>query len=360
MRVNLGRVMLYTGIDYHKKYSVVSTTDATGARINEARIDQNEVGAFAAYFKRLPEPSRVVLEACWNWGWLYDELGGLDGVGDVVLADPFKTRLIADAQIKTDRLDARALATLLRGNLVATVHAPCPANRARKHVIRQRLFLARVRTMIRNRVHSLIARQRKLARPVFSDQFGTKGLHWLKHLELPQPDAELLKQDLATLEQLGTVIKELEAQIAAANEQDVAAQRLQSLPGVGPILAAVIAAEIDGIDRFSRAGKLCAYAGLVPTTHSSGGKTAHGRMLPYSNRWLKWAWVEAAWVAIGCSSYFGRIYRRHRDRGKKANTAITIIARRMCTIAWHLLREGRDFTSNPPTIPLSLVAPRKD
>lgn len=352
--------MLYTGIDYHKRYSVVSTQDATGTRVCEARIDENEPAAFAAYFARLPEPSRVVVEACWNWGWLYDELGEIDRVEDVVLAHPFKTRLIADAQIKTDRLDARALATLLRGNLVATVHAPTPANRARKHVIRQRLFLVRVRTMLRNRVHTVIARQRGLDRPVFSDQFGKKGLHWLKSLTLPAPDGLLLGQDLATLEQLGTVIKALETQITADNTADPAAQRLQTLPGVGPILAAVMAAEIDGIARFPRADKLCCYAGLVPTTHSSGGKTAHGRMLPHANRWLKWAFVEAAWVAIGCSPYFGGLYRRHRARGKKANTAITIIARRLCAIAWHLLHDRRDFAPNPPRLPLSPVAPLKD
>lgn len=352
--------MLYTGIDYHKRYSVVSTQDATGARICEARIDGNEPAAFAAYFNSLPEPSRVVVEACWNWGWLYDELGEIDHVEDVVLAHPFKTRLIADAQIKTDKLDARALATLLRGNLLATVHAPDPVNRSRKHVIRQRLFLARVRTMIRNRVHTLVARQRNLPRPVFSDQFGKKGLHWLRTLELPAPDATLLQQDLATLEQLGAVIKELETQIGATNTVDAAAKRLQTLPGVGPILAAVMAAEIDGSARFPRADKLCCYAGLVPTTHSSGGKTSHGRMLPYSNRWLKWAFIEAAWVAVGCSSYFGDIYQRHRRRGKKANTAITIIARRMCRIAWHLLHDGRDFSPNPPKLTLSPVAPSKD
>ena len=352
--------MLYTGIDYHKKYSVVSTQDATGTRVCEARIDANEPAAFAAYFSKLPEPSRVVVEACWNWGWLYDELGEIEAVDSVVLAHPFKTRLIADAQIKTDKLDARALATLLRGNLLATVHAPAPANRSRKHVIRQRLFLTRVRTMVRNRVHTLIARQRQLERPVFSDQFGKKGLHWLKNLSLPAPDDALLKQDLATLEQLGGVIKQLETSIAEGNTADPATQRLQSLPGVGPILAAVMAAEIDGIERFNRADKLCCYAGLVPTTHSSGGKTAHGRMMPFANRWLKWAFIEAAWVAIGCSPYFGDLYRKHRARGKKANTAITIIARRMCRIAWSLLHDGRDFSANPPKLLLSPVAPSKD
>ena len=99
---------------------------------------------------------------------------------------------------------------------------------------------------------------------------------------------------------------------------------------------------------------------LTPTTHSSGGKTAHGRMMPFANRWLKWAFIEAAWVAIGCSPYFGDLYRKHRARGKKANTAITIIARRMCRIAWSLLHDGRDFSANPPKLLLSPVAPSKD
>lgn len=353
--------MLYTGIDYHRKYSVLRTLDAGGTRVKNARIDHEDPTAFAAYFASLPEVSRVVMEACWNWGWLYDLLNETKGVEDVVLAHPYKTRLIADAQIKTDGLDTEALATLLRGNLIAAVHAPTPATRARKHVIRQRMFWVGLRTRVRNRIHTVIARQRKLARPLFSDQFGKKGLHWLKGLELPAPDGALLRQDLRSLELLGTLIGELEKQIAAANAEDPAVARLQSLPGVGPILAAVIATEIDGIERFRSASKLSAYAGLVPTTHSSGGKTYHGDMLPFANRWLKWAFIEASWVAIGCSSYFGDIYRRHRARGKQANTAITIIARRLCRIAWQLLTEKRDFSANPPEkMTLSPAAPLKN
>lgn len=93
--------MLYTGIDYHKRYSVLCTVDGDGRRVQSARIDQNEPAAFAAYFQRLPAPSRTVLEACWNWGWLYDLLHELAGVESVVLSHPGKTRLIAEAQIKT-------------------------------------------------------------------------------------------------------------------------------------------------------------------------------------------------------------------------------------------------------------------
>jgi transposase len=74
----------------------------------------------------------------------------------------------------------------------------------------------------------------------------------------------------------------------------------------------VLAAEIDRIERFASAEKLCAYAGVVPTTHSSGGKVYHGRLQPSSNKWLRWALIEASWVAIGCSPYFGSLYRQQR------------------------------------------------
>jgi transposase len=124
--------------------------------------------------------------------------------------------------------------------------------------------------------------------------------------------------------------------------------RLQTLPGVGKILAPVIALEIDQIKRFRHADKLCAYAGLVPTTHASGGKVGHGRMLPFCNRWLKWAFIEAAWVAVGCSDYFGSFYRKQRVRGKGANDAIVITARRLAKIAWKMLTDERDYTPQAP------------
>jgi hypothetical protein len=70
-----------------------------------------------------------------------------------------------------------------------------------------------------------------------------------------------------------------------------------------------------------------------------------------SNKWLQWAFIEAAWVAVGCSAYFGGLYRQHRVRGKNANVAITIIARRMCQMSWTLLKERRDFYETFPVAP---------
>jgi len=202
--------------------------------------------------------------------------------------------------------------------------------------------------MVRNRIHTVIDRYPKLERPAVKDIFCNQGKAWMKRAALPSADRKLLDDDLALHAELQSQIDSLEQMIVAESAQSPLASRLQTLPGVGKILAPVIALEIDTIGRFNTADKLCAYAGLVPTTHASGGKISHGRMLPFCNRWLKWAFVEAAWVAVGCSDYFGTFYRKQRARGKKANEDITITARRMAKIAWKMLKEERDYSSQVP------------
>src|SRR6266513_1789094 len=339
--------MNYVGIDIHKRYSVLAAQDEEGRKLKEARIEGNSAEDYARFFQSLEGPSRAVLEACWNWGLTHDVLEEIEEVEEIVLAHPFKTRLIADAQIKTDRLDAFALGTLLRGNLVARAHIPRSETRARKNLLRQRLYWARLRTMLRNRIHALLDRQHELELPQCSDIFGVRGLGFLRRLELAEPDATLLREQLALHDLIAQQMKAQEKRIALDFAQEAMHRRLKSVPGIGVTLAAVIACEIDSIARFSNAEKLCAYAGVVPTTRSSGGKTRHGQLLPFCNKWLRWALIEARWVAIGCSPYFATLYKQHRARGKKANSAVLIVARRMCRIIWQLLHEKRDFEKRP-------------
>jgi len=341
--------MHYVAIDLHKRYSVCSALNEQGQRTREARIDGNSAAGFAQFFHGLGGPSQVVIEATWNWGRIHDLLEEIEEVEEVVLAHPYKTRIIAEAQVKTDKLDARALAKLLRADLVARAHIPSPQTRRRKEVLRQRLFWVRVRTMVRNRVHQLLDRQPRVDLPQVSDLFGARGMAAMKQLQLPEPDATQLRQDLGLLEELGKRIKELEAMIEARNATDAPTQLLSTLPGLGKVLAAVVAAEIDQVERFAQPKKLLAYAGLVPTTHSSGGKTYNGPLMPMCNKWLRWAFVEAAWVAVGCSNYFGGLYRQQRARGKGANTAIVIVARRLAEIAWQMLRHQRPYEDRPAT-----------
>jgi len=352
--------MKFVGIDYHKRYSVVSATDECGQQLKQRRISGNTAAGFAQFFSELGEENKVVMEACWNWGWLYDLLGQIDGVGEVVLAHPYKTRLIAEAQIKTDQLDAQILAKLLRGDLIAESHAPSAATRARKHLLRQRLFFVRLRTMLRNRMHAILDRQHGLGRPQLKNFFCRRGQTWIENVQLPCADDQpLLRQDLEVAKVLDDKIKELDRRIGQS--QSAEEKLLESIPGIGPLFSSVIATEIDGIKRFNSSAKLAAYAGVVPTTHASGGRVFNGRLLWQCNKWLRWALIEASWSAIQFSGYFGAIYRNARARGKNKNIAITMVAHRMAKIIWLLLKEQRPYTETLPDRSADgvTVAPRR-
>ena len=119
-------------------------------------------------------------------------------------------------------------------------------------------------------------------------------------------------------------------------------RRLQSIPGIGAFFAQLIAAEIDEIKRFRNHKKLAGYAGLIPAVYSSGGKTSHGKMIKAGNKWLRWAFIEAVWPAICKDPELREDYERHKAR-KGVNKAKVIIARKLLTIAFHVLTEERNY-----------------
>jgi transposase len=330
----------FIGIDYHKRYSVWHAIDAAGSDLGKGRIEHHSPHDFATLVKRWPN-ARVVFEASMNWHWLYEELEQHMPAERLTLANPFKTRIIAEAQVKTDKIDARILALLLRAGLVSSVHIPCKETRQRKEVLRQRCFFVRQSAMLRNRIHRLLGAQNELKLPQCSDLFGKKRLSFLEKLELPAPAGLLLKQQLEMLKNVQQRIKEDEKALEAMMSTTEAQKHVLSIPGMGPIPASVVVSEIYDIDRFHSAQKLCGYIGLCPSTSSSGGKTHKGKLMKHCNKLLRWAFVVAAWVAMGCDSYFGDFNKKKRALGKQANSAILCVARRMARITWQLLTQGR-------------------
>jgi transposase len=225
----------FIGIDYHKKYSVYCVLDEMGERLEYGRIEHTEPEAFGALVRRWRD-CRVVFEASMNWHWLLEILEK-DMEGErIVLANPFKTRIIAESQIKTDKIDARILADLLRGRLVSSVHIPCQKTRKIKEVLRQRCFFVRQRTMLRNRIHRLLGGQHELKLPQCSDLFGRRGMSFLESLELPAPAGLLLGQQLALLRELTLRISEDEKTLESLLQESEDLKHARSLPGMGPIL----------------------------------------------------------------------------------------------------------------------------
>lgn len=336
--------MIHIGIDHHKKYShVVAMTDS-GEICWDGEL-ASDPEAFAALKAQLPagEAVQSVLEAGRNWGILYDALENL-GMNPK-LANPLKVRMIADSFIKTDKIDATAQALLLKAGMTPLVHVPAKEVRNQKNLLRQRFWLVKTLTALKNRIHNVLDRNH-VKPPEMSDIFGARGRTWMRALSLPDPDGKLLRADLELFDFIRSGIRETEGWIDGALGENKYLPILMSLPGIGKTLAALIALEIDTIDRFSSPAKLCSYAGLVNSTYSSGGKTRHGGLIPACNHHLRWAFIEAAWTTLRVSPYFGSFFKRLKSR-VGGHDAIGAVARKLCEITFYCLKQQRAYQERP-------------
>ena len=332
------------GIDGHKRFCQVHVLDPRGETAWKGRIDNDSFELFDEVVHSLDLPCKAVFESAMNWHVLYDYLCMTKGISEVIMAHPLKVKLICDAHLKNDKVDSMKLAMLLRLDMVPRAHATGEKSRHIKELVRQRASWVGMRTRIRNRTHRLLgAVPEAVELPQCSDLFGRKGSNAMSKLELPEPYQSNLEQNLKSLNELGLKVKEIEKKLTDLCKTHPDISLLSSIPGIGKVIACVIGAEVDGIERFSSKKKFIAYCGLAPTTHGSAGVFHQGKMIKACNKWLKWGFIEAAWVAVGCDGYFGSIYKGHKARGKKSNTSITIVARRMAQIAWELLKERRKY-----------------
>lgn len=334
---------LFIGIDHHKKYCQICVMDPSGKIIGEDSIPNTEE-AFASLKSRFADVSfSSVIETSRNWGMLYDIL---DDLGlNPVLAHSTKVRWIAESRIKTDKIDARVLASLLRVDLIPAIHVPPRDVRRQKTLLRQRLWLVSEQTRIKNRIHDLIDRNH-LATPDRSDLFGTVGRAWLNRLSLPDVDQKLLVSQLAMLDHIQSQIKQTMRWIQEIVKAYPFAKILETLPGLGPLLTPLVALEIYTVDRFPSAERFVSFCGLAISTYSSGGKTYHGHLIPQANRYLRYAFVEAAWSAVRHSPYFSAYFKRLSFRLGRPK-AIVAVARKLSQIAFQCLKENRPYEERP-------------
>jgi transposase len=326
--------MIYMGIDYHKTVSQITLLDEDGCVLRRRRI-ANRRDEFEAALTGLKEPISAVFEATRNWTVVDQLLEGL--VQERHMAHPLKVKLIAQARIKTDKLDSLVLAQLLRTGFLPESYRRPPAQRSDLEVLRQRLFFVRQQTAIKNRIHGLVDRQmaaRELAM-TFSDLFAGRGLSWLQSLTLAEPDQSLLGDLLQQLTLLRRLITQSDQRIDAMRQRDGRIPLVDELPGIGPFFAALIVAEIGDIGRFRSAKKLCSYAGLVPSTYQSADAVRHGRLTKQGNKYLRWALIEAA-NRLGEQTPLGQVRDRLRHK-KSRNTAKAAVARRLLTQIYYRL-----------------------
>ena len=330
--------MVFIGVDAHKNTSQITVVDESGNILKRQRVPSSPAG-FQQGLDGCSHPIKAVLEASYCWGPMFDWLNEL--ADEVVLAHPSKVRAIAEARIKTDKIDSETLAHLLRADLIPKAYAPSKDTRAIKRVLRQRLFLVQLRTMVKNRIRALLA-QHAVELPKLSDLFGKSGLAWLRQVELPGPDASLFHEDLQLLQVFAEKIASTEHLIEELARGDEAVVWLSSLPGIGKFLSVVLRWEVDNIERFREAKKFASYTGLVPSTYSSANRTVHGRLTKRGNKWLRWAFIEAVTPAVRSSANLRAQYFRIKIR-RGAKDARTAIARKLAELAWTVWTEHRCY-----------------
>jgi len=328
---------MYLGIDTHTRYAQVAVVDDDGNLHDELRIPNDKLEQLAEQYAG----SEAAIEATGNYRPIYEVL---DEHLNVTLANPSKNRLIADATVKTDRLDAKRLALMLRSGMLAESYVPTDEIRELRDLVRTHKGLVDERTAEKNRVRAVLKRTDNAYE---NELFGPNGREFLAELSLSTADRTIIEAHLSVIDEYDTQIEALEDEIERHVLESPAAQRLLTIPGVGQFTAAVVVAEVGEIDRFDSDKALVSYAGLDPVVHQSGEKEVHGSISKEGSAQLRWALVQAAHTAVRCDDYFGNFYTRLKSR-KNHQVAIVATARKMLVSIYYML--SRRETYDPPEV----------
>jgi transposase len=339
MKKSIAPIETAVGVDVHKRQCKV--VKLQGGEIEVRKTMANRREDWLELVKELPAGAEIGLEV---------STAGYFAMG--VLAEAGwgqRTHWVHTAGIdshrrqKNDRLDAERLARKLAAHHVDPLPEawfPPPEIGVLRLQARQRCWLALLRTRAKNRLQSLLE-MHGLQVPG-TDAFGVAGRKWLEEQKLPMPLSESIPQTLRLLEVLEKEIQVSEKYLQAAEKQFRELALLRSIPGIGPILAPIIWSEIGRIERFASAKALANNTGLVASFYDSGETKVSGPITRQGSRWLRWALVTAANVAIQGKNPFARRYHRLR-RGKKANVAKAAVAHSLARCVYGVLKHGSPY-----------------
>ena len=328
----------FIGCDAHKKFSVFVAVNEKG-QAGEAMRVAHDRELYREFLARLPPRSTIAVEASGSYSWLVDEME-LSGHRPK-LCNPTEAKRRMALTKKTDKLDARGLAILLRNGTLPEVWIPPSGLRDQRELLRLRIFLVRLRTRVKNRIHGTLSRHN--VHIPGADLFGVASRAELgtRLPELPVHSREAIEQELATPDFLELQVESAERRLEAIMKVSVEADLLKTLPCVGAVLSMVLMLEIGRVDRFPTAAHLASYAGLVPRVHSSGGHTRLGQVRGNVNRNLKWAFVETGNLIVInqrrlAGTHVARLYQRIK-RAKNHQKAVVAVGRHLAEAAWWIL-----------------------
>lgn len=334
----------YIAFDSHKRYTLMERQDPQTGRTVQQRVEHQR-GALCACLRECEPGNAVAVEATGNWYWI---VGEIEQAGQQpLLVHPRKAKLMMGLINKTDKLDVHGLNRLQQNGTLPTVWIPPAPLRDLRELTRTRLVLVASRTRLKNRLTATLAKHGLVIDA--SDPFGVGArIQWQAHLPLLPPQTRFVtEQLLSQVDFLDGQIEQQEQRLKALLQVTPAMQRLKSLPGVGLILSATLALEIGEVNRFASQEHLASYAGTTPRVHSSGDKLRFGRLRSDVNRYLKWAYVEAANAIVLQQArwrerHVVRLYQRLRDRKGHAK-AVGAVARHLAEASFWVLRRDEPY-----------------
>jgi transposase len=330
------------GLDVHKRFAEVAVHE-DGAVRRLGRIETKELRAFAA---SLGPDDHVVLEST-SLTWAIAELLGRHA-GRVTVSNPMKTKAIASAKVKTDKVDARVLAELGAAEFVPEVWAPDEATRVLRRRVAHRASLVKQRTRLRNQIHAVLARN--LIELDATDAFGQRGRRLLAAVELPAHERDQVDSALRLHDALDREIELAERVLADQALSSPEVRRLMTIPGVGAITALSIVGVIGEVGRFATPRHLVGYLGLDPRVRQSGERKArHGHISREGQAHARGLLIEAAHSAIRTPGPLRAFHARLKAR-RGTQVALCATARKLAVICWHLLSKQEDYRYAAPTI----------
>jgi transposase len=334
--------MRTVALDVRKRFAEVAVHEQGEVR-RLGRIEARELRAFA---ESLRPDDQVVLEST-SMTWAIAELLGRHA-GRVTVSNPLRTKAIASAKVKTDKVDAKVLAQLAAAEFLPEVWAPDEQTRALRRRVSHRASLVRQRTRLRNQVHAVLARN--LVELPVTDLFGQKGRRLLTGVALPAHEREQVESNLRLHDALDVELAAVDGQLAQRALADPGVRRLLTIPGVGPVTALSLLAVIGDVTRFPSSGQLVGYLGLDPRVRQSGERPARtGHISRAGQAHARGLLVEAAHVAIRTPRPLRAFQARVKAR-RGAQVALCATARKLAVLSWHLLSRGEDYRYNAPTI----------
>jgi transposase len=333
--------MKYVGIDLHKKTIVICVMDKDRKVLFTKRFLCVDVEQIRAWFAQLGK-FQFVVEATASYEWLVQLLEPM--AESWMLAHPGKMRVIAESTKKTDKLDARILAEFLALDMIPRSFRPNARQREHRQLVRHRSKcqqrISRVKCRIRHLAASYNADHRQLFQEGHLEQLRQRP-------ELTGTDRFVLSQEQKELQQAQEALQAARAELKRFGQQGSPAEQaqrelLRSAPGVGEVVSEVVLAELGDAQRFGSLKDATAYAGLVPARRESDGKSKDLGITKKGSALLRWAMVEAAWVAVTQSSRWRSVYEALKRR-RQAKRAIIAVARRLLAVLVSMLKSGTEY-----------------